>query len=323
MASPQSKSELGAQSHVSAGSTGHYSMFPLDAIVLSDRLMDFDGFQPVSILGRNLLRTVERYRDESTGQEVAVKSFTSSTDRWESSFIREIEVLLKLKHPCVVALVGFLPPSIFTPARLATAFVDGLSLRSVLEFPPAWWTGTIKSQTIIGLTCGMKYVHSHGIIHRDLKPSNVLLDSVTHRVHICDFGSSRFLLTESTLTQQTGTPCYMAPEMYEDVEYDFKVDVFSFGLIAYEIVAGQPFFSRNLRPEQIMKKVLSDWRPSFPEHVAMWVRELISLCWSGDPARRPSFCEILATLESNDFKIVSGVGSMKVRRFLSSVEGSN
>jgi serine/threonine protein kinase len=285
--------------------------------------MDFDGFRPVSILGGNLLWTVERYRDESTGQEVAMKSFVSITDRWESSFIREIRVLLKLKHPCIVSLVGCSPPSIFAPARLATAFVDGLSLRSILESPPAWWTGTIKSQTIIGLAFGMKYVPSHGIIHRDLKPSNVLLDSESHRVHICDFGSSRFLSTESTLTQQVGSPRYMAPVMYEEAEYDSKVDVFSFGLIAYEVVSGQAVFSGNLTPPQIMKKVLSDWRPGFPEHVAMWVRELIGSCWSCDPARRPSFWDILATLESHNFKIVGGVDSTEVRRFLLLVEGSN
>jgi serine/threonine protein kinase len=130
----------------------------------------------------------------------------SSTDRWESSFIRKIEVLLNLKHPCAVSFVGFSTPSPSGRARLATVFVDGLSLRSVLESPPAWWTVTVKSQAMVGIACGMQSVHLHGIIHRDLKPSNVFLDLEAHCVHICDFGSSWFLLTKSTFTQQVGTP---------------------------------------------------------------------------------------------------------------------
>jgi hypothetical protein len=72
-----------------------------------------------------------------------------------------------------------------------------------------------------------------------------------------------------------------------------------------------------------MKKVLSDRRPGFLNYVAMWLRKLVDSYYSVEPASRPSFSEILAILGSHDFKIINAVDSMEVRRFLSSVEGSN
>jgi serine/threonine protein kinase len=112
----------------------------------------------------------------------------------------------------------------------------------------------------------------------------------------------------------------MAPEMYEGVPYDFKIDVFSFGLIMYEMISCEAVFSTNLLPQQVMKKVLTDWRPEFPDWLDPFVRDLIESCWSSDPSARPSFADILKILDSHDFVVVDGVGASSVRSFISWVE---
>jgi serine/threonine protein kinase len=209
------------------------------------------------------------------------------------------------------------------PARIATFFVDGCSLSSVVASNPVWWTGTMKSIAVVGIVIGMKYVHSRGIVHRDLKPSNILIDNEAHRVHICDFGSSRLFSPDSTLTQQIGTPQYMAPEMYESderSEYDFKVDAFPFGLILYELLTGKPVFGLDLTSYQIMHKALIEPRPNIPAPIPAFVKSIIRSCWSSDPAARFSFSEIFGILEENEFRICHGVDSAQVRLFIKSIE---
>jgi hypothetical protein len=114
----------------------------------------------------------------------------------------------------------------------------------------------------------------------------------------------------------------MAPEMYEEAEYNLKVDIFSSGFIVYDIVAEQPAVSANLKPSQIMKKVLNGWRPGFPVQVAAWVHELVGSWRWCDLAVRPPCTEILVTLASHEFRIVDGIDSKDVWRFLWSVEGN-
>jgi serine/threonine protein kinase len=286
---------------------------------------DFEDYEFVEEVGRGSFSIVNRFHNRKTGVDLAVKSFDQF---WTppgghdlmSVFIREIEILLQMNHPCIVSLAGYSMPTEDHPAQLATFFVDGCSLSSVLMSNPDWWTGTVKSISIVGIVIGMKYVHSRGIVHRDLKPSNILLDKETHQVHICDFGSSRLFSVESTLTQRIGTPRYMAPEMYNEDEYDFKVDVFAFGLILYEILTNNPVFGSNLRAEHIMYRVLTGERPNIPDDIPAFVKSMIRSCWSTDRAARFSFAELFQILDENEFKICAGVDPAQVRLFIESVE---
>jgi serine/threonine protein kinase len=84
-------------------------------------------------------------------------------------------------------------------------------------------------------------MHSHRFIHQDLKPSNILLNADGQTL-IADFGTSRCKANDHTPTHDTGTPHYAAPELFEDDARTKKVDVFSFGLICYEILVGRAVF---------------------------------------------------------------------------------
>jgi serine/threonine protein kinase len=126
----------------------------------------------------------------------------------------------------------------------------GDSLNDALPSPPpsplSWWTTAAKLIIVAGITTGMAFTHESGIIHRELKPDNILMDE-NHRPRICDFGSSHDQSLNTTMTGKIENSLYMAPELYEDVDYDGKVDVYSFALILYEILADCPVFSRSYR----------------------------------------------------------------------------
>jgi serine/threonine protein kinase len=109
----------------------------------------------------------------------------------------------------------------------------------------------------------------------------------------------------------------MAPEMYEEGEYTDKVDVFSFGLILYEVVVGEPVFPPNLVLAKVMAKVLAGKRKPIPDFVLDWVRDIISKCWDMNPDLRPSFLEIECILRGHDFGIVGEVDNKRVKSIIS------
>jgi serine/threonine protein kinase len=201
-----------------------------------------------------------------------------------------------------------------------TEYLGGGSLFEILSNPPGWWTPTRKAQTIAGIVSGMIYIHSCDIIHRDLKPSNILFDD-EHRVRIADFGSSRYYELDVTMTRSVGTPLYMAPELFTQVaHYTPSVDVYSFGLILYEVVVGDSVLSSPESQRSTYLLLGQGLRPEIPSSVSEGVRDLISRCWSRDSESRPSFRDILEDLQRLNFEIVEGVRSTEVRGFLSVIE---
>ncbi|CAJ1932003.1 unnamed protein product [Sphenostylis stenocarpa] len=152
---------------------------------------------------------------------------------------------------------------------------------------------------------GMAYLHNEPnvIIHRDLKPRNVLLvNSSADHLKVGDFGLSKLIKVQSShdvykMTGETGSYRYMAPEVLKHRRYDKKVDVFSFAMILYEMLEGEPPFS-NYEPYDGAKYVAEGHRPSFrAKSYTAELRDLTELCWASEINLRPSFLEILKRLE--------------------------
>jgi serine/threonine protein kinase len=179
------------------------------------------------------------------------------------------------------------------------------SVEDVLELckigrTPAFWTEENIEKIIVGVLHGMKYMHSKNMIHRDLKPSNLFLDDKC-RVRIGDFGIARFEDCGSISVSVVGTPCYMAPEAARGDVPTKAFDIFSFGLILYELLTGESVFPKNRDLVRIAMMQAEGKRPEIPDWIHPMIAEVIKKCWSMNPAERPTFEEIYGELRQEWF----------------------
>jgi serine/threonine protein kinase len=168
----------------------------------------------------------------------------------------------------------------------------------------------------------MRYIHSQGVIHHNLTPDNILLDW-DWNVRIANFGRSIPSITDApVMTSEVppGDPRYVAPECYENI-IATENDIFSFGLILYEIIVGNPVFPRSMESGPIMGAiVLRHYRPDIPHWVLPTTANLIRDCWADDYLERPSFDEILDRLEEMRFKLIGRVNSLKLITFVKDIK---
>ena len=166
---------------------------------------------------------------------------------------------------------------------------------------------------MIDIAKGMHFMHSrkNPLMHRDLKSLNILLvdqiknptDSVTCKV--TDFGLTRTAEVDGMMTGQAGTFHWMAPEILENSSYTEKADVYSFGIVMWEILCREPPFA-TYQPHQIMYNVINyKERPSkekLPKDCPEPLRIIMEACWNQDPTKRPGFGDVIHGLNQLNFK---------------------
>lgn len=239
------------------------------------------------------------------GTPVAVKRIlpSLSDDRLViQDFRHEVNLLVKLRHPNIVQFLGAVTDR--RPLMLITEYLRGGDLHQFLkEKGPL--SPSIAINFALDIARGMAYLHNEPnvIIHRDLKPRNVLLvNSNADHLKVGDFGLSKLIKVQNSndvykMTGETGSYRYMAPEVFKHRKYDKKVDVFSFAMILYEMLEGDPPLP-NYEPYEAAKFMAEGHRPAFrAKGYTPELRELTEQCWAADMNRRPSFLEILKKLE--------------------------
>ena len=202
----------------------------------------FPHLEVISLVGAGGMGAVFQARQPQLDRFVALKILAPErTDdaRFAERFQREAQALARLSHPHIVTIHDFGKAGGFY--FLLMEFVDGVNLRQAMKagrFTPT------QALAVVPPVCeALQFAHEHGIVHRDIKPENLLLDK-EGRVKIADFGIARMLNHDGSdiglaETQPAGTPQYMAPEQKGHRRTDRRADIYSLGVVLYEMLTGE------------------------------------------------------------------------------------
>ncbi|KAI4381809.1 hypothetical protein MLD38_007848 [Melastoma candidum] len=236
------------------------------------------------------------YRGTYCGQEVAIKILKPGRANAAllKDFAQEIYIMRKIRHKNVVQFIGACtcPPNLC----IVTEFMSRGSLYDYLHKHNGMFKLPSLLKVAMDVSKGMNYLHQNNIIHRDLKTANLLMDE-NEVVKVADFGVARVQAETGVMTAETGTYRWMAPEVIEHRPYDNKADVFSFGIVLWELLTGELPYAYLTPLQAAVGVVQKGLRPTIPENANPKFAELLQRCWKQNPAKRPSFSEILEILQ--------------------------
>jgi eukaryotic-like serine/threonine-protein kinase len=260
-------------------------------------------------LGGGGMALVYVARDEALGRDVVIKilmpelAATLNIER----FTREIRLVAKLQQANIVPViaagaVGSLP-------YYSMPFIEGLTLRQRLEQGSPLPLN--ESVRILGdIARALEYAHAHGVVHRDIKPENVLLSGGT--AVVTDFGIAKAINAAQTpavgptltaIGASLGTPGYMAPEQAAGDKVDERADVYAWGVVAYELIAGKhPFRDKKTAQQLIAAQIVEKPRPidEVNRKVPAPLASLIMRAMEKQPVDRPqSAQEVVKTLDDS------------------------
>src|SRR5262245_24334543 len=246
-------------------------------------------YRVLGLLGKGGMGEVYRADDLTLGQPVALKFLPAAVEHDEERrerFISEVRIARQVTHPavCRVYDIGEDRGRHF----LSMEYVDGENLATLLR--RIGRLGTDKAQDIARQLCaGLADAHERGVLHRDLKPENVMLDG-QGKVRITDFGLAGLEDSIRGDDVRSGTPAYMSPEQLMGREVTARSDVYSLGLVLYELFTGEKAFEGKTFSEMLKKH--RDERPPDPSSLVpnldAAVEGTILRCVAKDPAARPA-----------------------------------
>jgi serine/threonine protein kinase len=264
------------------------------------------------------------YRGKLFGKHVAVKKLINQNVDAETltTFKKEVAIMSKLRHPNVLLFMG----ASTEPGNLmiVTELMPRGSVHDLLHDPETTLSFKVRMKMAKQAALGMNWLHRSKppFIHRDLKTSNLLVDDnfnvkVCNKKEgnarqkglltifflffffckVCDFGLAH-MKTHGNKKQgsygATGTPLWMAPEVLMNKEYDESADLYSFGIVLWELLTGkEPFEDIDTYSTLLDRVVTGGERPEIPDGTPSKLKALIKASWDADPKRRPSFDKII------------------------------
>src|ERR1700686_2416367 len=261
-----------------------------------------ERYRVVALAGRGGMGEVYRAEDLKLSQIVAIKFLPASLSEDAGALARfhsEVRIARQVSHPnvCRVFDIGDAEGVPF----LTMEYVGGEDLASLIRR-----IGRLSGDKAIEIArqvcAGLAAAHERGVIHRDLKPANLMLDG-TGKIRITDFGLASIAASLEGVDAKAGTPAYMAPEQLEGREATAKSDLYSLGLVLYEILTGKRAFNASTLPELIKQR-----ESSAPANPSALVRDIdpvvervILRCLEKDPAHPPaSALQVAAALPGGD-----------------------
>ena len=257
-------------------------------------------YDVLDVLGQGGMGVVYRAHDPVIGREVAIKVILDralEAPAVRERFYREARSAGALSHENVMTIFDVGEDD--GRPYIVMELLDGTDVRHLLArrpMPPV----DARLDIALQVCNGLGYAHSRGVIHRDVKPENVQVTS-SGRVKLLDFGIAR-IQAEQTLTQaQIGTPRYMSPEQIKGEPIDGRSDIFSFGVVLYELLAGSnPFHGEHVTA--VIYKVLHEDPPPPPLPNTQPGRDLqriVARCLAKAPHRRyANFAEVADALRA-------------------------
>jgi eukaryotic-like serine/threonine-protein kinase len=251
------------------------------------RMEQLGKYEIRGVLGRGAMGTVYEGWDPQIARRVAIKTvrladgYDAEEREQLERFRQEAQAAGRLHHPNIVGVFNYAETDEL--AYIVMEFVDGRSLKAMLESGDRPGVSDVV-RIMDGLLAGLDHSHRHQVIHRDIKPANVIItpDGV---VKIADFGIAR--IGVSTMTQAgtiMGTPAYMSPEQFEGVEVDTRTDLYSAGVVLFQLLTGQRPFDGSMAT--IMNAVLNK-TPARPSEISKDVPAALDAVVARAMARKP------------------------------------
>jgi serine/threonine protein kinase len=275
-------------------------------------ILNLSDIERLELVGEGATALV--YRGMLQGQVVAVKKMdchpSSMTEKGRINLSRELKILHKVQHCNLVSFYGVAVSG--STLNIVMEYCSGGTAFDLLHNQDSVVMSWVQRWKIsMDVAQAMHYLHSFApqIIHRDLKSLNLLFkDAVVNcedlpEVKVVDFGQSRMAAVQHgealDMTKLAGTPHWMAPEVFQTNSYDRKVDVYSYGMILYEVICQEIPFEEVQNKQRLGLLVCSGERPDLKAAPPDCPEEFVALmasCWDGVPAARPDFDEIAASL---------------------------
>ncbi|KAI8565224.1 hypothetical protein RHMOL_Rhmol03G0243200 [Rhododendron molle] len=276
--------------------------------------MGVENYHVIELVGEGSFGKVYKGRRKYTGQTVAMKFILKhgKSEKDIHNLRQEIEILRKLKHPNIIEMLdSFESPQEFC---VVTEFAQG-ELFEILEDDkclPEEQVQAIAKQLVRAL----HYLHSNRIIHRDMKPQNILIGAGSV-VKLCDFGFARAMSSNTVVLRSIkGTPLYMAPELVREQPYNHTADLWSLGVILYELFVGQPPFYTN-SVYALIRHIIKD-PVKYPDNMSPNFKSFLRGLLNKEPQNRLTWPSLLQhpfvkeTLEELEAKEISAA-SVAVR----------